>query len=66
MPAAKECSKTECNESDGFFETADPSQNGNECTTGDGKKGYCDNGSCSAEQEQEKKSSSSGCSLTVF
>ena len=70
MPAAKECSKTECSESDGFFETADPSQNGNDCTTDDGKEGYCDYGSCTQKQQEEKeekqKSSSSGCSALIL
>ena len=67
MPAAKECSKTECSESNGFFEVADPSQNWNDCTTSDGKEGYCDYGSCTPKKEQKKESSSSsGCSLTVF
>ena len=66
MPAAKECCKTECNESDGFLEVADIAQNWNDCTTEDGKKGYCDYGSCTPKKEQKKESSSSGCSVTVF
>ena len=66
MPAAKDCYKTECDELDGFFETVDISQNWNDCTTSDGKKGYCDYGSCTPKKEQKKESSSSGCSVTVF
>ena len=66
MPAAQECYKTECTESEGFFEVADISQNWNECTTSDGKKGYCDYGICTPKKEQKKESSSSGCSVSVF
>lgn len=66
MPKASECRKTECSESDGFFEVADSAQNWNDCTTSDGKKGYCDYGSCTPKKEQKKGSSSSGCSVTVF
>ena len=66
MPEAKNCYKTECNEYDGFIEVIDISQNWNNCTTYDGKKGYCDYGSCTPKKEQEKESSSSGCSITVF
>ena len=66
MPQAAECNKTECTESEGFFEVADPSQNLNDCTTSDGKEGYCDYGTCTLKKEQEKKSSSSGCAVTVF
>ncbi|MBO4699921.1 hypothetical protein J5690_10010 [bacterium] len=72
MPKASECNKTECSESAGFFEVADPAQNWNECTTSDGRTGYCDYGTCTpkkeqAEEEQEKKSSSSsGCLPSIF
>ena len=67
MPEAKECNKTECSESDGFFESIDISQNWKACTTSDGLEGYCDYGSCTPKKEQKKEStSSSGCSVTVF
>ena len=66
LPEAKECYRSECNELDGFFETVDISQNWNDCTTSDGKEGYCDYGSCTPKKEQKKESSSSGCSVTVF
>ena len=66
IPEARECYKTECTESEGFFEIADISQNWNDCTTSDGKQGYCDYGACTPKKEQKKESSSSGCSVTVF
>ncbi len=68
IPEASECSKTECSESNGFTEVADISQNWNACTTDDGRQGYCDYGKCTPkkQQEKDKNSSSSGCSLTVF
>ena len=66
MPEAGECKKTECSESDGFFETADISQNWNDCKTPDGRKGYCDYGICTPKKQQEKESSSSGCSALVL
>ena len=65
MPEAKECNKTECSESEGFFEVADPSLNFSECTTDDGKKGYCDYGSCTPKKVEGKKSSS-GCSALIL
>ena len=67
MPEATECNKTECSESDGFFEVADPAQNWNDCTASDGKTGYCDYGSCTPKKEQKKSSkSSSGCSAVIL
>ena len=67
LPAAKECRKTECSENEGFIEFADISQNWDPCTTDDGKQGYCSYGSCTPKKNQnEKSSSSSGCSVTVF
>lgn len=67
MPATKSCYKTECSESEGFFEVVDISQNWNDCTTSDGKEGYCDYGSCTPKKEQKKESSSSsGCSALIL
>ena len=67
MPEAAECNKTECTESNGFFEVSDPSQNWNDCTTSDGREGYCDYGICTAKKQQKKESSSSsGCSVVIF
>ena len=67
LPEAKECNKTECSEyGGGFLEVADVSQNWNPCTTSDGKTGYCDYGTCIPKKRQNEKSSSSGCSVTVF
>ena len=67
MPAAKECYKTECNESDGFVEIVDISQNWNDCTTPDGQEGYCDYGTCTPKKQQKKESSSSsGCSALIL
>ncbi len=66
MPEAKECRKTECSESEGFISVSDPTQNWKECTTEDGKQGYCDYGSCTPKKEQKKESSSSGCSAIIL
>ncbi len=67
LPEAEKCSKTECSESDGFITVSDISQNWDDCTTSDGRKGYCDYGSCTPKKQQDKAaSSSSGCSATVL
>lgn len=68
MPEATECNKMDCSESKGFFEVSDISKNWDECTTSDGKQGYCDYGRCTPkkQQEKDKNSSSSGCSAIIF
>ena len=66
MPEAEDCRKTECTESEGFISVSDPAQNWKECTTNDGKQGYCDYGSCTPKKEQKKESSSSGCSALIL
>lgn len=65
-PEAEICNKMDCSEFDGFVNIPDSSQNWDECTTEDGKNGYCSYGSCLESSYQETKSFSSGCSLLFF
>ena len=60
LPEAGECRKTECSESEGFITVSDTAQNWSECTTEDGKEGFCDYGKCTPKKQQKKDSSSSG------
>lgn len=67
LPKAKECNKMECDEFDGFVNISDSLQNWESCTTDDGKQGYCSYGNCLEKAKQDqKKSSSSGCSAVIL
>lgn len=66
-PEAAECNKMECDEFDGFVNIADSSQNWEDCTTSNGKQGYCSYGICNEKNHQDSEnSSSSGCSAVVL
>ena len=64
LPAAKECNRVECTEYNGFINVSDSSQNWQECTTDDGKRGYCSYGTCMPKKQED--SSSSGCSAIIL
>lgn len=67
LPKAKKCNKMECDEFDGFVNISDSSQNWEDCTTDDGKQGYCSYGDCLEKAKQDSaKSSSSGCSAVIL
>lgn len=66
-PEPAECNKMSCDEIDGFVNISDSSKNWEDCTTSDGRQGYCSYGICNEKSSQKsEKSSSSGCSVVVL
>ena len=65
-PEPEECNKMSCDEIDGFVNIYDSSQDWNDCTTSNGKQGYCLYGLCNEKAKQEPEKSSSGCSVLIF
>ena len=67
MQGEKPCLKLVCdNGSASFNYYTDTTLNWTSCETDTGKKGVCYYGICQADEKEENKESSSGCSVTIF